>query len=128
MKNLRVGVVGVGHIGKNHARLYAETEAVDFTAIYDTDATTAADIAQQYEVRATNSLEEFSELIDAASVATPTNSHFAIAQPLLEKGKASLDRETDRGKHGGGEPTRGTGRAAATRLAGRARRALQSRA
>jgi serine/threonine protein kinase len=36
MKNLRVGVVGVGHIGKNHARLYAETEAVDFAAIYDT--------------------------------------------------------------------------------------------
>ena len=63
MKNLRVGVVGVGHIGKNHARLYAETEAVDFAAIYDTDATTARDIAQQYEVRATNSLEEFSELI-----------------------------------------------------------------
>ena len=90
MKNLRVGVVGVGHIGKNHARLYAETEAVDFAAIYDTDATTARDIAQQYEVRATNSLEEFSELIDAASVATPTNSHFAIAQPLLEKGKHLL--------------------------------------
>ena len=90
MKNLRVGVVGVGHIGKNHARLYAETEAVDFAAIYDTDATTARDIARQYEVRATNSLEEFSELIDAASVATPTNSHFAIAQPLLEKGKHLL--------------------------------------
>ena len=90
MKNLRVGVVGVGHIGKNHARLYAETEAVDFAAIYDTDAATAREIAQQYEVRATNSLEEFSELIDAASVATPTNSHFAIAQPLLEKGKHLL--------------------------------------
>jgi len=90
MKNLRVGVVGVGHIGKNHARLYAETEAVDFAAIYDTDATTARDIARQYEVRATDSLEEFSELIDAASVATPTNSHFAIAQPLLEKGKHLL--------------------------------------
>ena len=90
MKNLRVGVVGVGHIGKNHARLYAETEAVDFAAIYDTDAATARAIAQQYEVRATNSLAEFSELIDAASVATPTNSHFAVAQPLLEKGKHLL--------------------------------------
>src|SRR5262245_8624985 len=90
MKNLRVGVVGVGHIGKNHARLYAETEAVDFAAIYDTDAATAREIGQQYEVHATNSLEEFSELIDAASVATPTSSHFAIAQPLLKKGKHLL--------------------------------------
>jgi predicted dehydrogenase len=90
MKALRVGVVGVGHIGKNHARLYDETGTADFTAIYDTDAATAGEIAQRYQVRATNSLEEFSELIDAASVATPTNSHFAIAQPLLEKGKHLL--------------------------------------
>jgi predicted dehydrogenase len=86
MKNLRVGVVGVGHIGKNHARLYAETDTADFTAIYDTDAGTAAQIAQQYNVRAADSLEEFTQLIDAASVATPTNSHFAVARPLLEKG------------------------------------------
>ncbi len=90
MKNLRVGVVGVGHIGKNHARLYAETETADFTAIYDTDAANAAQIAQQYNVRAANSLAEFAELVDAASVATPTNSHFTVARPLLEKGKHLL--------------------------------------
>ena len=90
MKNLRVGVVGVGHIGKNHARLYAEAETAEFTAIYDIDTVAATQIAQQYDVRATSSLEEFAELIDAASVATPTNSHFAIAQPLLEKGKHLL--------------------------------------
>jgi predicted dehydrogenase len=90
MKTLRVGVVGVGHIGKNHARLYAETEAADFTAIYDTDPENAAQIAQQYNVRAASSLEEFADLIDAASVATPTNSHFEIARPLLEKGKHLL--------------------------------------
>ena len=90
MKNLRVGVVGVGHIGKNHARLYAENEAADFSAIYDTDAAHAAQIAQQYHVRAANSLEEFAELVDAASVATPTSSHFAVARPLLEKGKHLL--------------------------------------
>ena len=68
MKNLRLGVVGVGHIGKNHARLYAEIGAADFTAIYDTDAATAAQIAQQYHVRAADSLEEFAELIDAVGV------------------------------------------------------------
>ena len=90
MKNLRVGVVGVGHIGKNHARLYAETDAVDFTAIYDTDAANAAKIAEQYKVRAADSLGEFAELIDAASIATPTNSHFVVARPLLEAGKHLL--------------------------------------
>ncbi len=90
MKNLRVGVVGVGHIGKSHARLYAETVTADFTAIYDSDPASAAQIAEQYKVRAVGSLEEFAELVDAASVATPTNSHFAIAQPLLAKGKHLL--------------------------------------
>ncbi len=90
MSKLRVGVVGVGHIGKNHARLYAEAGTAEFTAIYDTNAENAAQIAQQHQVRAASSLEEFADLIDAASVATPTLSHFAIAQPLLEKGKHLL--------------------------------------
>jgi predicted dehydrogenase len=90
MKALRVGVVGVGHIGKNHARIYAETDTAEFTAIYDTDAETAAKISEQYQVRAASSLGEFSDLIDAASVATPTNSHFSVAHPLLEKGKHLL--------------------------------------
>ena len=90
MKHLRLGVVGVGHIGKNHARLYAETDAVDFTAIYDTDADTASQIARRYKVRAAGSLDEFAQLVDAASIATPTISHFAVARPLLLQGKHLL--------------------------------------
>jgi predicted dehydrogenase len=90
MKALRVGVVGVGHIGKNHARLYAENGTADFTAIFDIDAANAAAVAAQYSVQAANSLEEFADLIDAASVATPTQSHFEIGRALLEKGKHLL--------------------------------------
>lgn len=90
MKNLRVGVVGVGHIGKNHARIYAETGAAEFTAIYDTDPANAAQVAEQCGVRVTQSLGEFAALIDAASVATPTNTHFAIARSLVEQGKHLL--------------------------------------
>ncbi len=90
MKPFRVGVVGVGHIGKNHARLYAEGGTAEFTAIFDQDAENAAAIAAQYNVRAADSLEEFSGLIDAASIATPTNSHFEIGRALLEQGKHLL--------------------------------------
>jgi len=90
MKKLRVGVVGVGHIGKNHARLYAQTESAEFSAIFDSDPQTAATIAGQYQVRAAQSLEEFAALVDAASIATPTNSHHAIGLALLEKGKHLL--------------------------------------
>jgi predicted dehydrogenase len=90
MKPLRVGVAGVGHIGSNHARLYAELPLVTFSAIYDIDAPRANAIARKYGVTAAQSLEEFAGLIDAASVATPTNSHFAVAQPLLKQGKHLL--------------------------------------
>lgn len=83
-------MVGVGHIGKNHARLYAESGTAEFTAIFDQDAENAAAIAAQYQVRAAESLEEFSGLIDAASIATPTNSHFEIGRVLLEQGKHLL--------------------------------------
>src|SRR6202140_63765 len=90
MKKIRVGVVGVGHIGSNHARLYAEIPTADFTAIYDVDPSRATAIAKKYGAVATKSLEEFSGLVDAASVATPTGSHHEIALTLLQRGKHLL--------------------------------------
>lgn len=90
MNKLRVGVVGVGHIGKNHARLYAALGSADFAAIYDTDAAKARQISQQFGVTAAESLEDFSQRVDAASVATPTSSHFEVARHLQACGKHLL--------------------------------------
>jgi predicted dehydrogenase len=90
VKKPRVGVVGVGHIGKNHARLYAELPAAQFTAIYDTDRAVAERIAGEFGVEASSSLEEFAEQVDAASVATPTSTHFEIGRELLTRGKHLL--------------------------------------
>jgi predicted dehydrogenase len=103
MKKLRVGVVGVGHIGSNHARLYAEIPAADFAAIYDVDLAKADSIAKKFRVRAVRSLDEFMELVDAASVATPTNTHYEIARSLLGRGKHLLIEKpiTDNTAHAG---------------------------
>jgi predicted dehydrogenase len=90
MKKLRVGVVGVGHIGKNHARLYAEFSDAQFTAIYDTDQARARRLAEDFGIVAAASLEEFTEQVDAVSIATPTNTHFEIAHQLLTRGKHLL--------------------------------------
>lgn len=90
MKKPRVGVVGVGHIGKNHARLYAELPAAQFTVIYDTDRAVAQQRAGEFGVIAAASLEEFAEQVDAASVATPTSTHFEIGRELLSRGKHLL--------------------------------------
>ena len=90
MTKLRVGVVGVGHIGKNHARLYAGLTTADFAAIYDTDTSAAQAIATEFGVATASSLEEFAEEVDAASIATPTSSHFEVARELLNRGKHLL--------------------------------------
>ena len=90
MKKPRVGVVGVGHIGKNHARLYAELATAQFTAIYDTDRAVALERSAEFGVVAAGSLEEFAEQVDAASIATPTSTHFEIGRELLARGKHLL--------------------------------------
>ena len=90
MKNLRIGVVGVGHIGSNHARLYAEIPSAEFTAVYDIDPITNRTIATKFGATPAKSLDEFIGMVDAASVATPTNTHYTIARSLLAKGKHVL--------------------------------------
>ena len=90
MKTLRVGVVGVGHIGSNHARLYAELDAAAFAAAYDVDLARGRHIAGKYGAFAATSLKEFAEKVDAASIATPTNTHYEIAKELLAAGKHLL--------------------------------------
>ncbi|PYJ10296.1 MAG: oxidoreductase [Verrucomicrobia bacterium] len=90
MKKLRLGVVGVGHIGKNHARLYSELPEAEFTVVYDTDQARARQLADEFGIAAAASLEEFAGKADAASIATPTETHLEIARALLGQGKHLL--------------------------------------
>ena len=82
--------MGVGHIGSNHARLYSEIAAAEFTAVYDLDFARATTIARKYGAVAVKSLDDFAGLVDAASVATPTNTHYDVAYRLLAGNKHLL--------------------------------------
>src|SRR5213596_131318 len=90
IKKPRVGVVVVGHIGSNHARLYAEIPSAEFTAVYDIDLARANAIGRKFGATPAKSLDECIEMVDAASVATPTNTHYEVARSLLAKGKHVL--------------------------------------
>ena len=90
VKKPRVGVVGVGHIGSNHARLYAEIPSAEFTAVYDIDLARANAIGRKFGATPAKSLDECIEMVDAASVATPTNTHYEVARSLLARGKHVL--------------------------------------
>ncbi len=83
---VRAGVVGVGSIGHNHARVYSEVPNAELTAVFDTDPARAAEFATKYGAKATASLDEFIGLVDAASVATPTLTHREIGSRLLAGG------------------------------------------
>ena len=89
-QSIRVGVVGVGSIGKNHARICAVLKEAKFAAIYDTNSDVARSVGRQYNVPVVNSLDEFVALVDAATVAAPTNTHYEIGRRLLEAGKHVL--------------------------------------
>jgi predicted dehydrogenase len=90
MSKIKAGIIGLGHIGKFHARILSESSQAEFAAIYDSDTDAAKKIADQYGARPAGSLEEFADSVDAATVATPTPSHFEIGKFLLERGKHLL--------------------------------------
>jgi predicted dehydrogenase len=87
---IRVGIVGVGSIGKNHARIYSELPGVKFSAILDTNREAADATSQEQDVPVAATLEEFASLVDAATVSTPTSHHYEVGRFLLDQGKHLL--------------------------------------
>ena len=85
-----VAVVGVGHMGRHHARLYRELPQANLLAIVDTDADRAAEYAGKFSCKALTSLDDLPDSVQAASVAVPTSRHLEIAGALLRRGIAVL--------------------------------------
>ena len=91
-RKIRVGVAGVGHMGKEHARIYAELPEAELVGVHDSDPEIARKIAAKCKTRAFASLDEMVEAVEAASIVTPTTTHLAIAEPFLKKGKKSSQK------------------------------------
>ena len=87
---LRVAVIGVGHLGKHHARLLAGIEGVRLAAVVDTDLERASAAIGTSGARALADYRELFGLVDAVTVAVPTELHHEIALPFLERGISVL--------------------------------------
>lgn len=83
---VKVGVFGVGSLGQHHARIYANTPGCQFIGVYDANEKQAAKIAKEHGTRAFASMDELAAQIEAASIVVPTDMHFEIAMPLIERG------------------------------------------
>jgi predicted dehydrogenase len=86
MKRLRMAVVGVGHLGKEHARILAGLAEVELVGVADVNLDQARAIAGRHNTQAFADWWPLLNLVDAASIAVPTTYHFAVASEFLKRG------------------------------------------
>jgi predicted dehydrogenase len=86
MTRLRLGVIGVGHLGKEHARILAGLPNVELAGVADAQPEQAELIARRCGTRAFVDHRALLPLVDAAVVAVPTTHHYAVARDFLARG------------------------------------------
>ena len=85
-KRLRVGVIGVGHLGEYHVQKYKAMPDVDLVGVVDTNWHRAQEIALRYGTKPFRRHEDILPLVEAVSLAVPTEKHFQVAKDILSKG------------------------------------------
>jgi predicted dehydrogenase len=83
---LKIAVIGVGHLGKEHARIYSDMPDVSLAGIVDISKKKGEEVAQRYNTKYYSSYKEILDKVNAASVAVPTKSHYEITKELLKNG------------------------------------------
>ncbi len=84
---LKVGVFGVGHLGKFHLNNWKEISDAEVVGFYDPSDENAAVIAKQYKLKRFTSINKLIEACDAADVVAPTTSHYALCKAAILKSK-----------------------------------------
>jgi predicted dehydrogenase len=84
------GVIGVGSMGRNHARIYSELKAVHSLFLYDTNRKAAEEMARLHGATACGSIEDLLKRTDAVSLCVPTQYHFQIARQVIAAGVHAL--------------------------------------
>ena len=89
-ERLRVGVIGVGYLGRHHARILSQLDGVRLVGIADTNQPRAQEIAAGAGTAAVRDPSELLGAVDAVTIAVPTEAHHAVARPFLERGVSVL--------------------------------------
>ncbi|MBI3616256.1 MAG: Gfo/Idh/MocA family oxidoreductase [Candidatus Omnitrophica bacterium] len=86
MKPIKVAVIGVGHLGSIHARIYSQLKLAQLVAVCDIQPDRAEKAAHQYRCQAVTDFTDLLGHLDAASICVPTQEHFLIAKEFLARG------------------------------------------
>jgi predicted dehydrogenase len=84
--SLRVGVIGVGHLGKHHARILSSLPGATLVGVADINRPRADEIAGGTGAIAYGDARDLAGQVDAVTIAVPTEQHLAVALPFLESG------------------------------------------
>jgi len=87
MEKLKIGVVGTGHLGTLHTKMFSQIETCELVGVYDIDYKLADSVAKEYGTKAFRELDELLEAVEAVSVAVITTNHNQVAKYCLNKGK-----------------------------------------
>ncbi|MBW7889321.1 MAG: Gfo/Idh/MocA family oxidoreductase [Bacteroidetes bacterium] len=82
----KIGVIGVGHLGSLHAKMYNEIETAELIGVYDIDKQKCGEAAKKYKITSFDSLEELLHAVQAVSIASITSKHFEVARQALNAG------------------------------------------
>ncbi len=86
MERIKLGVIGVGHLGQHHAAKYAAMSDVELMGVADVNLARAREVAERHQVRAVDDYRALLPLVDAVSIVVPTRQHFAVAKACLDHG------------------------------------------
>ncbi len=90
MDKVKVGIIGVGYLGMQHARIISYLEEAELKAVADIDFKKALEIGNRHGVKYFQNYEDMLDEIDAGIVSVPTSEHFHISMNLLKNGKHVL--------------------------------------
>jgi predicted dehydrogenase len=90
MEKIRVGVVGVGHLGSIHAKIYSRLDNIKLAGVCDCNLERALEVGKRFRTASYSDYEELFDKVDAASIVVPTSLHYNVAREFLKHGKHVL--------------------------------------
>ena len=86
-QDIKIAVIGVGHLGKRHVQHLSNIENVTLVGVFDIDSTRAEGISNTFKIDCFKSIQDLLKNVDAVSIVTPTKDHKAVAEVCIKAGK-----------------------------------------